>query len=41
MADDGTRTPYDQLMIATGSRPFVPPMEGLQTVTPTSAAARR
>ena len=31
MADDGTRTPYDKLMIATGSRPFVPPMEGLQT----------
>ena len=31
MADDGTRTPYDKLMIATGSRPFVPPMEGLKT----------
>ena len=31
MGDDGTRTPYDKLMIATGSRPFVPPMEGLKT----------
>ena len=31
MSDDGTRTPYDKLMIATGSRPFVPPMEGLKT----------
>ena len=30
-SDDGQVTPYDKLMIATGSRPFVPPMEGLQT----------
>ena len=27
--DDGSITPYDQLIIATGSRAFVPPMEGL------------
>ncbi|MCW3050925.1 MAG: nitrite reductase large subunit, partial [Chthonomonadales bacterium] len=26
---DGTQEPYDKLLIATGSRPFVPPMEGL------------
>jgi nitrite reductase (NADH) large subunit len=31
VADNGSRTAYDKLMIATGSRPFVPPMEGLQT----------
>ncbi len=30
-SDDGQITPYDKLMIATGSRPFVPPMEGLET----------
>ena len=28
---DGQVTPYDKLLIATGSRPFVPPMEGLET----------
>ncbi|MCZ2828076.1 nitrite reductase large subunit NirB [Modestobacter sp. VKM Ac-2986] len=28
-AADGTTTPYDQLVIATGSRSFVPPMTGL------------
>lgn len=27
-ADDGTVTPYDKLVIATGSRPFVPPIKG-------------
>jgi nitrite reductase (NADH) large subunit len=27
-AEDGTPQPYDKLIIATGSRPFVPPMEG-------------
>ena len=26
---DGTATPYDRLIIATGSRPFVPPIDGL------------
>ena len=26
---DGVTEPYDKLLIATGSRPFVPPMEGL------------
>jgi nitrite reductase (NADH) large subunit len=26
---DGRRTSYDKLLIATGSRPFVPPMDGL------------
>ncbi|MGI4790843.1 MAG: FAD-dependent oxidoreductase, partial [Janthinobacterium lividum] len=30
-SDDGQVTAYDKLMIATGSRPFVPPMEGLET----------
>lgn len=28
----GEQIPYDRLLIATGSRPFVPPMEGLSTV---------
>ena len=27
-ADDGTTTPYDKLVIATGSRPFIPPIAG-------------
>jgi len=30
-SDDGQVTPYDKAIIATGSRPFVPPMEGLRT----------
>lgn len=30
--DDGTVLNYDKLCIATGSRPFVPPMEGLEQV---------
>ncbi len=30
-SDDGQTTPYDTLLIATGSRPFIPPMEGLET----------
>ena len=30
--DDGTLLPYDALCLATGSSPFVPPMEGLDTV---------
>jgi nitrite reductase (NADH) large subunit len=28
-ADDGSVTPYDKLIIATGSRPFVPPIDGM------------
>ena len=28
-ADDGTATPYDKLIIATGSRAFVPPIPGI------------
>ncbi|WFE53287.1 nitrite reductase large subunit NirB [Micromonospora sp. WMMD1155] len=28
-ADDGTATPYDKLIIATGSRAFVPPIAGI------------
>lgn len=28
----GAFLPYDRLLVATGSRPFVPPMEGLETV---------
>lgn len=31
--EDGTALPFDKLCIATGSRPFVPPMEGLENVT--------
>ena len=30
--DDGKRIPYDKLLIATGSSPFLPPMTGLETV---------
>ena len=30
-SDDGQITPYDELIIATGSRSFVPPMDGLYT----------
>ena len=29
---DGKKVPYDKLLVATGSSPFVPPMEGLETV---------
>lgn len=32
LLDDGTVLPYDRLCVATGSRPFVPPFEGLETV---------
>jgi len=28
-ADDGSVTPFDKLVIATGSRPFVPPIDGM------------
>lgn len=30
--DDGGLIPYDKLMVATGSKPFVPPMAGLENV---------
>ena len=30
--DDGTTLPYDEVSVATGSRPFVPPFEGLDGV---------
>lgn len=30
--DDGISVPYDKLMVATGSKPFVPPMNGLDKV---------
>ena len=30
LADDGSVTPYDVLVIATGSRPFIPPLAGLE-----------
>ncbi len=33
LLDDGTSIPYDKLLIATGSSPFVPPMEGLEKVS--------
>ena len=29
-AEDGTPEPYDKLIIATGSRPFIPPIAGLR-----------
>ena len=32
LLDDGTVLPYDRLCVAAGSRPFVPPFEGLETV---------
>jgi len=31
--DDGTEIPYDKLLVATGSSPFIPPAEGIETVT--------
>lgn len=31
--DDGKKIKYDELCVAAGSRPFVPPFEGLDTVT--------
>ncbi|MEL7603364.1 MAG: FAD-dependent oxidoreductase, partial [Bacillota bacterium] len=30
--DDGTAVPYDRLLVATGSSPFLPPMEGIEKV---------
>ncbi len=39
VGDDGRIEPYDQLVIATGSTPFVPPLEGLVTETGSTAAA--
>ena len=33
-SDDGQITPYDSLIIATGSRSFMPPMDGLYTDEP-------
>ncbi|MCW2754364.1 MAG: hypothetical protein JWQ32_1775 [Marmoricola sp.] len=30
LLDDGTATPYDRLVLATGARAFVPPIEGLE-----------
>lgn len=30
--EDGTEIPYDKLLVATGSSPFVPPAEGIETV---------
>ncbi len=30
--DDGMKLNYDKLLVATGSKPFVPPMEGLDSV---------
>ena len=32
LLENGESVPYDRLLIATGSRPFVPPMEGLDRV---------
>ena len=30
--DDGSSLPYDKLMVATGSKPFVPPMNGMDKI---------
>ena len=30
---DGKEYPYDELLVATGSKPFVPPIKGLESVT--------
>ena len=30
--ENGEKVPYDRLLVATGSRPFIPPMEGIDTV---------
>ena len=32
LLEDGERVPYDRLLVATGSRPFLPPMEGIEQV---------
>ncbi len=32
LLEDGEEIPYDKLLVATGSTPFVPSMEGLETV---------
>lgn len=31
--EDGAKVPYDKLLVATGSSPFVPPMPGIETVS--------
>ena len=31
LLDDGTVLPYTAVCVATGSSPFIPPMEGLET----------
>ncbi len=33
LTEDGKTIPYDKLLVATGSRPFLPPMPGIETVT--------
>jgi NAD(P)H-nitrite reductase large subunit len=33
LLSDGSKVPFDKLLVATGSSPFVPPLEGLDTVT--------
>ncbi len=35
--EDGGRIPYDKLLVAAGSSPFIPPMKGLETVKNQSA----
>lgn len=30
--EDGENVPYDKLMVATGSKPFVPPMQGMEKI---------
>ncbi|MBC8560601.1 NAD(P)/FAD-dependent oxidoreductase [Fumia xinanensis] len=33
LLDNGEKIPYDKLLVATGSCPFIPPIEGLERVT--------
>ena len=37
-SDDGQVTPYDQLILATGSRSFLPPMDGMYAEAPSTGA---
>jgi nitrite reductase (NADH) large subunit len=40
-SEDGQETPYDTLIIATGSRSFIPPMDGLYIADPSTGSGQR